>query len=679
MRPGNPGQLGATVHDGGVNFAIYSSVAERVELCLFDASGTETRHTLDACTNGVWHGFLPGIKAGQRYAYRVHGIYDPASGSRCNPAKLLLDPYAQAIDGEFIWHPSVFDYGKNWRKNVQDSAAYVPKCVVTAPFETAVTRGPRIDWSDTIFYETNVRGYTMRHPDVPELQRGTFDGLKTREVLQHIRSLGVTAIELMPVHWYIDEHHLAKQDLRNYWGYNSVGFFAPMQRLGRTDPVAEFRNMVSAIHDAGLEVILDVVYNHTGESNEHGPTLCFRGIDNLAYYRTPRGNPGTYINDTGTGNTLNVDHPMVRRLILDSLKYWTTQMGVDGFRFDLAPVLGRHADGFSPEHPLLHMISDDAVLRNVKLVAEPWDPGPGGYQLGRFPKEWAEWNDQFRDTARRFWRGEHGVTGELARRIHGSADIFDIHGRDPNSSVNLITTHDGFTLKDVVSYERRHNEANGEKNRDGHAHNFSCNYGVEGDTDDPDILAARHRHRLNLMATLLFSQGTPLMLAGDEFGHSQRGNNNAYAQDNEIAWLDWSGIESEHEFLSKVKEMLVLRRELPLLRQQQYVHEPVDTGSSVIDLLWLDVDGLPMEDHVWAGASAFAVAYVEHEDDGDASFAVMLFNRSARPAQILLPDALAERAWEIAFVTHGEAIALNRRAVVLPAQSVALIRHRVAR
>ncbi len=620
---------------------------------------------------------MPGVGEGQRYAYRVHGDYNPERGARCNPAKLLIDPYAQRIDGDLTWDESVFDYGDDWKPDNRDSAAFVPKCVVTGPFDAPVDRAARVPWTETVFYETNLRGFTMRHPAVEETKRGTYSGMTNGEVLKHLKSLGITSVELMPVQWYIDEHHLAKQGLRNYWGYNTIGFFAPMARFGNDNPVAEFRAMVSAIHDAGLEVIMDVAYNHTGESNEYGPTLCFRGIDNLAYYRTPLDNPAAYINDTGTGNTVNMDHPVVRDLVLDSLRYWTTQMGVDGFRFDLATVLGRHADGFSPDHPLLHAISSDLVLKHAKLVAEPWDPGPGGYQLGRFPADWAEWNDQFRDTARRFWRGEHGVTGELARRIHGSADIFDIHGRDPRSSVNFITAHDGFTLKDVVSYERKHNEANGENNRDGHAHNYSCNYGVEGPTSDPDIQDARRQHRLNLLATLIFSQGTPLLLAGDEFGHSQGGNNNAYAQDNEITWIDWTALDEDPEFLDKVRQMLALRRELPLLRHQTYLHEAVDTGTSVIDLLWLDIDGLPMEDHAWADASAFAVAYVEKEVDGDAEFAVVMINRDSREVEISLPDTLAERGWDIAFVTHGEAVAINRRALRLPARSVALIRHRV--
>ncbi|MEM1175179.1 MAG: glycogen debranching protein GlgX [Pseudomonadota bacterium] len=673
MQQGHPGQLGATPVKGGVNFAVFSSVANRVELCLFDALGKETRHEFKHCDEHVWHGFLPDCLPGQRYGFRVHGPYDPDKGLYCNPAKLLVDPYARQLDRDFAWHPSLFGYTQKGGANSRNSAKWVPKSVVVADFDDPVSPSPRIPWQETIFYETNLRGYTMRHPAVDERDRGRFLGMRTREVLEHIRSLGVTSIELMPAHAWIDEHHLAKKDLRNYWGYASMAFFAPMPRLGGDNPLQEFREMVSAIHDAGMEVILDVVYNHTGEGDGRGPTLCFRGLDNLAYYRTEPGDPSLYINDTGTGNTVNVDHPQVQRLVIESLRYWSTQMGVDGFRFDLAPVLGRHADGFSRDHPLLTAIGEDLVLRNVKLIAEPWDPGPGGYQLGQFPPPWAEWNDQFRDTARRFWRGDQGATGELARRLHGSADIFDAHGRAPHTSVNFITAHDGFTLSDLVSFDHRHNEANGENNRDGHAHNFSCNYGVEGETDLTEINSLRRKHRLNLIATLLFAQGTPMLLAGDEMGHSQGGNNNAYAQDNDIAWLDWSTLFDDQDFLEKVKQMIALRRSLPLLRQQHYVHGQVNTGFSVIDIQWLDIDGLPMREHAWTDASVFAVAYIEEVSGEDRRFAVMLVNRGGKAARMALPEGLHGRDWHIAFVTHGDAVAINDRVVGIPARSVALV------
>ncbi|MEM6512238.1 MAG: glycogen debranching protein GlgX [Pseudomonadota bacterium] len=676
MQRGHPGQLGATPVEGGVNFAVYSSVAERVELCLFDEQDKESRHELTHCDAGVWHGFLPGCQPGQRYGFRVHGPYDPDAGLTCNPAKLLIDPYARQLDAEFTWHPSIFGYTQRGGANSRNSARWVPKCVVVDDFADPVNPSPRIPWEETIFYEANVRGYTMRHPAVAEIDRGRFSGLRCREVLEHIKSLGITSIELMPVHAWIDEHHLAKQGLRNYWGYASMAFFAPMPRLGGDNPVQEFRDMVSAIHDTGLEVILDVVYNHTGEGDGRGPTLGFRGLDNLTYYRTEPDNPANYINDTGTGNTLNVDHTRVRQLVIESLRYWTTQMGVDGFRFDLAPVLGRHSDGFSRQHPLLCSISEDLVLKNTKLIAEPWDPGPGGYQLGQFPPPWAEWNDRFRDTARRFWRGDHDVAGELAKRLHGSADLFDVHGRAPHSSVNFITAHDGFTLSDLVSFKHRHNEANGENNRDGHAHNYSVNYGVEGGTDLDEVISLRRKHRLNLMATLLFAQGTPLLLAGDEMGHSQSGNNNAYAQDNEIAWLDWSTLFDDADFLERVKQMIALRRSLPLLRQQRYVHGQVDTGLSVIDIQWLDRNGLPMSEHAWSDASVFAVSYVEAASAEDRRFAVIVVNRDGKAARVALPEALHGCDWRVAFVTHGDAVAINDRVVGIPARSIALVTDR---
>ncbi len=675
MQAGNPGQQGATPVDGGVNFALYSSVAERVELCLFDAAGNETRFDLPECTDDVWHGFLPGCEPGQRYGYRVHGNYDPKLGARCNPHKLLIDPYAKALSGEFSWDPAVFDHDKEtYEASIVDSAAFIPKSVVTAPANDPLAPSPRVPWADTMFYEANVRGFTMSHPHVATEARGRFQGMRSGAVLEHLKSLGITSLELMPIQAFIDEHHLARKGLRNLWGYNTVGFFAPMPRYGHLDPVHEFRDMVNAVHEAGIEVILDVAYNHTGESDGFGPTLSFRGIDNLAYYRTMPDDPSAYINDTGTGNTINADHPQVQRIVVDSLRYWVTEMGVDGFRFDLAPVLGRHADGFSPTHPLLRAITHDAVLKRVKLIAEPWDPGPGGYQLGQFPPEWAEWNDQFRDTARRFWRGDHGVSGELARRIHGSADIFDTNGRVPASSVNLITAHDGFTLADVVSYEQRHNEANGEDNRDGHAHTFTCNHGDEGPTNDAEIVRARRAHRLNLLATLFFSQGTPLLLAGDEIGHTQQGNNNAYAQDNVLAWIDWSDPDKDPDFLEQVREMTRLRREMPLLRQSQYLHGQVETDTSVIDIDWLDIDGRAMDDHAWTDASVFAVAYSYEHVEKDPAFAMLLINRSRRATQLSLPEWVDGLDWYIAFVTQGDAIAVNNRSVGLPPYSVTLIR-----
>ncbi len=677
MQAGNPAVLGATPDDSGTNFAVYSAVAERVELCLYADDGQHLRNIdLPACDNSVWHGYLPGCAPGQHYGYRVHGPFDPSDGLRCNPAKLLLDPYAREIRGEFRWNDAVFDYtGDEMAANIEDSAPFVPRSVVRAAFPDAPPRGARIRWADSVFYECNVRGYTMRHPAIEEARRGTFDGLRHEQVLAHLKALGVTSIELMPVHTYIDEHHLARQGLRNFWGYNSVGFFAPMQRFARGDAVAEFRDMVRGLHDAGFEVILDVAYNHTGEGNRFGPSLAFRGIDNRTYYRTEPGNHGRYINDTGCGNTINIDHIRVRQLILDSLDYWATDMGVDGFRFDLAPVLGRRSDGFSATHPLLSDISNLESLADKKLIAEPWDPGPGGYQLGNFPPRWAEWNDKYRDNVRQFWRGDENTSGLLATRLHGSADIFEASRRRSPASVNFVAVHDGFTLRDTVSYEHRHNEANGEDNRDGHSHNYSRNYGVEGETDDVAINRIRRQQRLNIMATLLFSQGTPLILAGDEIGHTQGGNNNAYAQDNEIGWLDWSGLEDDPEFLDEVRELVWLRRENSLLRIEDYVHGSLERADSLVEIHWINRDGEIKQSEEWAGSRAFSVLIEEKFGDGGYSAVALFINRYDEATRLLLPKNAEKSSWHVAFSSSADKGAmLDGRAVNVPALSVALLR-----
>ena len=660
---GRAGPLGATADADGTNFAVYSSVADRVELCLYDAAGAETqRIDLKDRTGSVWHGYLPGCQPGQRYGYRVHGPYDPDKGQRCNAAKLLIDPYARALDGAFAWNKAVFD------NNTADSAGCVPKCVVTAEGDPVSFRRHAVPWADTVFYELNVRGYTMRHPAVAEEDRGRFQGLANRDVLDYLKALGITSVELMPVHAFIDEHHLAKKGLRNFWGYNSVSFFAPSPRYFRHDGIAEFREMVRTIHDAGLEVILDVVYNHTGEGGDDGPTLGFRGFDNLTYYSTEPANPGTYINDTGCGNTVNVDHPQVQMLILDSLRYWHQDMGVDGFRFDLAPVLGRHNHGYSSQHPMLDRISADAELRDAKLVAEPWDPGPGGYQLGHFPRRWSEWNDRFRDTVRRFWRGDADMSAELAQRLRGSADIFEWSGRSPAASVNLVTSHDGFTLADVVSYEHRHNDANGEDNHDGHSHNYSANYGVEGPTDEPSILEKRRRQRLNMLATLLFSQGTPLLLAGDEFGQTQHGNNNAYAQDNETAWIDWAKTESDEAFLRDVRRLIQLRRDTPLLRLGDYLHGSLETDQGLIHIDWFAPGGEMMNEHSWSGNGSLCFVIAETQDTATVSRVAVMINGADNGCEFLLPG---DGAWRLDFCSGAEA-SLDGRSVSLPALSVAL-------
>lgn len=676
MRPGNPEILGATPDESGTNFALYSAVAERVELCLFDRDGSLIgQRDLPECSSAVWHGYLPGCGAGQRYGYRVHGPFDPANGLRCNPAKLLLDPYAREIVDEFKWDSAVFDYrveDGEFHPNFDDSAPFVPKSVVRGAFDEELPNGPAVPWGETIFYECNVRGFTMRHPALDESARGTFDGLRHKDVIAHLKALGISAVELMPVQTFIDEWHLADKNLRNFWGYNTIGFFAPMQRYARGNPVTEFRDMVRALHDAGIEVIMDVAYNHTGEADHQGPTLCFRGLDNLTYYRTEPDDHGAYVNDTGCGNTVDLDHIRVRQLILDSLHYWASDMGVDGFRFDLATILGRRRDGFSSTHPFLVDISNHPSLRHVKLIAEPWDPGPGGYQLGKFPPRWAEWNDRYRDTVRAFWRGDPETSGEFASRLHGSADFFESSQRPPFASVNFVACHDGFTLMDVVSYEQRHNEANGEDNRDGHSHNLSANYGVEGASDHPDIVEIRRRQRLNMLATLLFSQGTPMLLAGDEFGHTQHGNNNAYAQDNETAWLDWSAMDLE--FMEQVRELVLLRRETPLLRLDDYVHGTLERESSTIEIRWVNKDGGMKQADEWAYSRAFSVLIEEVSGSTGLDAVTILMNRYNEPTVLQLPIVSIATDWHVAFSSaRSPEATIQGREVIVPAQSITLL------
>ena len=678
MQRGCRDPLGAHWDGDGVNFALYSSRAEAVELCLFDAHGSETaRLTLPDQDDDVWHGYLPGCKPGQRYGYRVHGRYEPTQGLRFNANKLLIDPYARALDGGFSWSPAaaLFDFEPDFdpsfdpggatekmRISALDSASCMPKCVVTAAQNLPAAARPNIAWSKTIIYEANVRGFTMRHPAVAESERGKFRAMHNAAILDYLKALGITAIELMPVHAFIDEAFLVKRGLRNFWGYNSINFFAPEVRYASDNAagdnaIGEFREMVNAIHDAGIEVILDVVYNHTGESDQRGPTLSFRGIDNLAYYRTRPDNPGCYVNDTGCGNTLNVDHPRVHELVLASLRYWHREMGVDGFRFDLAAGLGRTADGFDCGHALLKQITgqitSDGALNGVKLIAEPWDAGPAGYQLGQFPRAWSEWNDRYRDSARRFWRGDPGEAGELARRLHGSADLFEAGGRKPNASINLVTSHDGFSLADLVSYESRHNLANGEDNRDGHALNFSRNYGIEGPTSKQSIKRLRRRQRLNLLATLLLSQGTPMLLAGDEFGNSQQGNNNAYAQDNETGWLDWSGLATDPAFLTQVRELIGLRRNTALLRQAQYRHGHLLDGQGRPDIAWRHPDGRTMASADWEQAQTLTVILANPGNRKNSphqtnALAIML-NASVSTVNFTLTEVSPPDTWRLAF------------------------------
>jgi len=683
IQNGRSNVLGANCLDEGVNFALWSGSAEAVELCLFDEARQQVAtHFLPDSKDGTWSGFLPGCAAGQRYGYRVHGSWSPEQGLRHNPAKLLMDPWARRLDGAFRWAPAVFDYERpagadEWRRSDADSAPFVPLCVVAGPEGRHVFQRPPVPWSDMVVYEANVRGFTMRHPDVPAADRGRLRGLSNGRVLAYLKSLGITSLELMPVFTFADEEFLAERGLRNLWGYNSIQFFTPDARFARIDAVAEFRDMVHAIHEAGLEVILDVAYNHSGEGGQGGPSLSLRGIDNLAYYRVEPDTPGNYVNDTGCGNTLDADSPAAQRLVVDSLKYWHRAMGVDGFRFDLATVLGRSIEGFHKSHGLLGRIGSDPALERAKLIAEPWDPGPGGYQLGRFPSEWAEWNDRYRDTILRFWRGDARQSSEFAQRIHGSADLFEPSRRNPTASINFVTSHDGFTLRDLVSYKRRHNRANGEKNRDGHAHNFSDNYGVEGATDDPAIKALRRRQRLNLLATLLFSHGTPMLLAGDEFGNGQGGNNNAYAQDNETGWLDWQGLDDDPDFCRQVRLLVQLRRSLPLLRQARYNHGRMPTGDGWCDIGWLHPDGRPMQTGDWSREQRLALLFSCHatqQDDAPVTEAVaILYNAAPQNTLFTLPPGLPS-LWSMRFTSSTEApLPQGECAWLLQARSMALL------
>ncbi|MDT5087451.1 MAG: isoamylase, partial [Mycobacterium sp.] len=544
--PGKAYPLGATYDGSGTNFAVFSEVAEKVELCLFDADGTESKVTLNDVDGFVWHGFLPAIEPGQRYGYRIHGPYDPANGLRCNSNKLLLDPYAKAIDGSFEWHQALFSYNFDDpdSRNDDDSAPHMPKSVVINPyFDWGNDRPPDHEYADTVIYETHVKGLTELHPDIPERMRGTYAGIAHPAIIEHLKNLGVTAIELMPVHHFANDSTLVEKGLSNYWGYNTIGFFAPdFKYTSSSTPggqVQEFKTMVRALHDEGIEVILDVVYNHTAEGNHLGPTLSMRGIDNAAYYRLVDDDQQYYMDYTGTGNSLNVGHPHALQLIMDSLRYWVTEMHVDGFRFDLAATLAREFYDVDRLSAFFELVQQDPTVSQVKLIAEPWDVGPGGYQVGNFPPQWTEWNGKFRDTVRDYWRGEAATLGEFASRLTGSADLYEHTARRPVASINFVTAHDGFTLRDLVSYNEKHNDANGEDNNDGESNNQSWNCGAEGPTDDPGINELRSRQQRNFLATTLLSQGVPMISHGDEIGRTQNGNNNGYCQDNEITWVHW--------------------------------------------------------------------------------------------------------------------------------------------
>jgi isoamylase len=608
IREGVPFPFGATWDGKGTNFAVFSAHATKVEVCLFDEKGGSEldRIELPEYTDQIWHGYLPLIRPGTIYGYRVYGPYEPEQGHRFNHNKLLLDPYACAHIGELKWDPAVFGYqmesGDDLTFDERDSAPFMPKCIVVDPaFDWRGQPGRHaVPWDDTIIYELHVRGFTKLHPDVPEPKRGTYAGLANREVIDYIKSLGVTSIELLPIHTFINDSQLLDKGLTNYWGYNSIGFFAPDPRYAsdKRESLREFKGMVTAFHEAGLEVILDVVYNHTAEGNEHGPTLSFKGIDNASYYRLNPEQKRYYINDTGTGNTVNVTHRRVLQMVADSLRYWVQQTNVDGFRFDLGTILAREPNGFDNQSGFLKTCSQDPVLSTVKLIAEPWDCGPGGYQAGAFPPGWAEWNDQFRDTVRDFWKGD-APSSALTPRLCASSDMFNYEGRRPWASVNFITAHDGFTLNDLVTYNDKHNEANGENNQDGNSNNRSWNCGVEGPTDDPEINRLRQRQLRNLMSTLCLSQGTPMILAGDEFGRTQQGNNNAYCQDDEISWTNWELAKKNGDLTNFVRKLTGLRHKYPVLRRNRFLTGQYASELEVKDVTWINANGSEMEETQW--------------------------------------------------------------------------------
>ena len=610
IEEGLPYPLGANWDGKGTNFALFSANASKVEVCLFDGGREVSRIELPEYTDQVFHGYIPNLGPGTFYGYRVYGPYEPDAGHRFNSSKLLLDPYARAHAGGLQWNPAIFGYkmetGDDRTLDERDSAPFMPKCVVVDPdFDWTVEAGRQnVPWEQTIFYEVHVKGFTKRHQGIPERLRGTYSGFGCQPIVEYIRSLGVTSVELMPIHTFIDDGGLLERKLTNYWGYNTIGFFAPDPRYASDVPnsLREFKEMVARLHGGGLEVILDVVYNHTGEGNELGPTLSFKGIDNVSYYRLPKDNKRHYINDTGTGNTVNLSHPRVIQMVTDSLRYWAEEMRIDGFRFDLGTILAREVYGFDEQSSFLKAVDQDPALTSVKLIAEPWDCGPGGYQVGAFPPGWAEWNDKFRDTVRDFWRGEATVAAP-APRLSASAELFKHEGRRAWASVNCITAHDGFTLNDWASYNEKHNEANGENNKDGNSNNRSWNCGAEGPTDDKTIVELRNRQKRNMLSTLLLSRGTPLVLGGDEFGRTQQGNNNAYCQDSEISWLDWRFSEDAKHLLEFSKRLIKLRQAYPVLRSSRFLTGQHDQQLGVRDVAWINANGGEMQDSHWKDPS----------------------------------------------------------------------------
>jgi isoamylase len=668
-REGLPYPLGATWDGRGVNFALFSAHATRVEVCLFDERGGReaARIDLPEYTDAIWHGYIPDLAPGAIYGFRVHGPYEPEQGHRFNPNKLLLDPYARGHFGELTWDPAVFGYemesGDDTTFDKRDSAPFMPKCVVIDPnFDWQQEQRRRaVPWDHTILYETHVRGFTKLHPAVPEPHRGTYKGLANKEVVDYIKSLGVTSVELLPIHTFINDSHLLERGLTNYWGYNSIGFFAPDPRYAheREQTLREFKEMVATFHEAGLEVILDVVYNHTAEGNERGPTLSFKGIDNASYYRLMPDEARYYINDTGTGNTLNLSHPRIIQLVTDSLRYWVTETHVDGFRFDLGTILAREPNGFDHQSGFLKACCQDPILATVKLIAEPWDCGPGGYQVGGFPPGWAEWNDKFRDTVRDFWRGE-GAAAALAPRLTASADCFNHQGRKAWACVNLVTAHDGFTLNDLVTYNDKHNEANGENNNDGSSDNRSWNCGAEGPSDDVDINVLRLRQIKNILATLLLSQGTPMLLAGDEFGRTQGGNNNAYCQDSEISWLNWEPVEKGQSLIRFVRQLTSLRHKYPILRRSRFLTGEYNEELGVKDVSWINASGGEMPAEAWkdAGMHCFGMVMDGRAQPtgirrrGEDATMLMVMNGHHDLVEFTLPEVAGGNQWALEIDTN---------------------------
>jgi glycogen operon protein len=666
--PGSAYPLGATYDGSGTNFALFSEVAERVELCLFDEAGVETRYNLPEVDAFVWHGYLPNVSAGQRYGYRVHGPYEPAAGHRCNPSKLLLDPYAKAVEGEIDWAQACFSYtwGDEDSINEEDSAPHMSKCVVISPFfDWDNDRSPRTPYNETVIYEAHVKGLTNTHPDIPEDIRGTYAALAHPVMIEHYKKIGVTAIELMPVHQFVHDSHLVDRGLRNYWGYNTIGYFAPHNDYAasgqRGQQVQEFKAMVKALHAEGLEVILDVVYNHTAEGNQLGPTLSFRGIDNASYYRLVEESPQHYYDTTGTGNTLLMRHPHVLQLIMDSLRYWAIDMHVDGFRFDLASSLARQFHEVDRLSAFFDLVQQDPIVSQVKLIAEPWDVGEGGYNVGQFPPLWTEWNGKYRDTVRDYWRGEAAALAEYASRLTGSSDLYEDDGRRPFASINFVTAHDGFTLHDLVSYNEKHNEANGEDGNDGDSHNRSWNCGVEGPTDDLEIIALREQQKRNFLTTMMLSQGVPMLLHGDELGRTQQGNNNVYAQDNELSWIDWERARDFDVLTDFTSRLAALREEHPVFRRRRFFKGRPVKGTAIDDIGWFTPDGEWMSDEDWDSGFARSLSVFlngqgirEPDTRGervtDDSF-FLLFNGHYEPMPFTLPDIGAGERWDVAIDT----------------------------